>query len=64
MVNQELRELTLGTHGAELNLPDLEDGEPTDPGFLSFDDDDSDDIWDGDWSHPFNGFKLVGLLLC
>jgi len=48
VVNQELRELTFGTHGAELNLPELEDCEPTDPGFLSFDDDDSDDIWGGD----------------
>ena len=47
VVNQELRELTFGVHGAELNLPELEDCEPTDPGFLSFDDDDSDDIWGG-----------------
>jgi len=48
VVNQELRELTFGTHGAELNLPELEDCEPTDPKFLNFDDDDSDDIWGGD----------------
>jgi hypothetical protein len=48
VVNQELQELTFGTHGAELNLPELEDFEPTDPGFLSFDDDDSYDIWGGD----------------
>jgi hypothetical protein len=43
VVNQELRELTFGIHGAELNLPELEDCEPTDPEFLSFDYDESDD---------------------
>lgn len=48
VVNQELRELTFGTHGAELNLTELEDLEPTDPKFLNFDDDDSDDMWGGD----------------
>lgn len=48
VVNQELRELTFGTHGAKLNLSELEDYEPTDPKFLNFDDDDSDDMWGGD----------------
>ena len=47
VVNQELRELTFGIHGAELNLPELEECEPTDPGFLNFGDDESDDIWGG-----------------
>jgi hypothetical protein len=48
VVNQERRELTFGTHGAELNLPELEDCKPTDPRFLNFDYDDSDEIWGGD----------------
>ena len=47
VVNQELRELTNGTHGASLDSPVFKEDEPYDSSFLGFDDDDHDDDWGG-----------------
>jgi len=46
-VNNELRELTNGTHGAPFASFELQDEAPYDSSFLGFDDDDHDDDWGG-----------------